>query len=157
MTSVRRDVARALLFDADGRLVLIRRVRIGTAPYLVTPGGGVEPGEDTAATATRECAEEVGARVIVGPVALVSPPHPEGVATYHVAIVDAWDESLRTGHELSEPQRGSYETVRIRWDDTEALAGLGPPGLADLVAVHGPTWAAWAAEAYGASADRSPA
>lgn len=143
-----RDSARAFLYDGEGRLVLIRRTRPGLASYLVTPGGGVEAGEETAAAAARECAEELGAEVLVGPVVVVSPPDPAGTATYHLAIVDHFDDALRTGHELREPERGTYETVRVDWRDPEAVATLRPDVLRDLLAQYGEAWAGWAEAAF---------
>ena len=144
----RRDTARALLFDEEGRLVLIRRTRPGWSPYLVTPGGAIELGEDSVQAVERECAEEVGAIVRVGPAVIVSPPDPRGTATFHLAVLDHIDLSLRTGHELSEPERGSYETVRLAWDDADALAMLRPPGVREALAEHGEAWAAWVAAVY---------
>jgi 8-oxo-dGTP diphosphatase len=48
---------------------LIRRRPTGTvyAGYWEFPGGKCEPGEDPAATTARECFEEIGLRVVVGP------------------------------------------------------------------------------------------
>jgi 8-oxo-dGTP diphosphatase len=48
---------------------LIRRRPEGTvyAGYWEFPGGKCEPGEDPAAAAARECLEEIGIRVVVGP------------------------------------------------------------------------------------------
>ncbi|MGW9556918.1 NUDIX domain-containing protein [Nocardiopsis sp. NPDC055551] len=43
--------ARALLFEGDGCLVLIKRTKTGQGPYWVTVGGGVEP-EDVHIEAT---------------------------------------------------------------------------------------------------------
>ncbi len=145
MTGVaRRDTARVFLFDDDDRLVLIRRIRLGLPPYLVTPGGTVEPGEDVAGAAVRECAEELGATVRIGPVAVVSAADPSGQATWLLAALVALDPALCTGHEFAEPERGSYETVRVRWDDAAALGALRPAALREVVASHGELWAAWA-------------
>ncbi|GAA1769954.1 NUDIX hydrolase [Kocuria aegyptia] len=55
--------AAAVVVDADGRLLLIRR---GTEPQRgrwSVPGGRVEPGETVAEAAVREAFEETGARV----------------------------------------------------------------------------------------------
>lgn len=48
---------RAVVFDEDGRLVLVRH---GYEPGLYLPGGGVKRGEAPEAAVLRELAEEVG-------------------------------------------------------------------------------------------------
>lgn len=49
--------ARAVVFDADGGLVLVRH---GYEPGLYLPGGGVKRGEAPEAAVLRELAEEIG-------------------------------------------------------------------------------------------------
>ncbi len=44
----------------DGRLALMDRVRPGSLPYSVVPGGGVEDGETFEQAAVREAKEELG-------------------------------------------------------------------------------------------------
>jgi 8-oxo-dGTP pyrophosphatase MutT (NUDIX family) len=67
MTVYARRSARVLLLDSGNRILLIRSARSDTDPALghfwLTPGGGVEQGEDLAKTAARELREEVGLRV----------------------------------------------------------------------------------------------
>jgi 8-oxo-dGTP pyrophosphatase MutT (NUDIX family) len=72
---VTRHSARVLLVDRDERLLLLR---IAADPahrelggYWLTPGGGVEAGEELAAAAARELAEETG--LVVPPAALGAP------------------------------------------------------------------------------------
>lgn len=61
MTGDRRFVVAAVvLTDADGRIVLVRKR--GTDRFML-PGGKIEPGEDPAACAVREAAEELGVRL----------------------------------------------------------------------------------------------
>lgn len=111
-----RRAARTVLIDDDGRLVAIKRTRPGQTPYWTTAGGEVEPDETTQAAAAREAAEELGAVVRMGPqVFLTTTPRREGVQVQHffLARLIGIDQSLRTGPELADPTRGTYETVRI--------------------------------------------
>ncbi|AUG76340.1 RNA pyrophosphohydrolase [Kitasatospora sp. MMS16-BH015] len=62
-----RVSARALVRDAEGRLLLINAHNDPEDPsaggFWMTPGGGVEPGESLPEAAARELAEEIGLRV----------------------------------------------------------------------------------------------
>lgn len=62
-TSPRRiHVSAAVITDAEGRLLLVRKT--GTTAFM-QPGGKPEPGETPAETLARELAEEVG--IVVSP------------------------------------------------------------------------------------------
>lgn len=65
-----RYAARALIFDPDNRVLLLRALVSGRELW-VTPGGGVQPDESYVAALQREVAEEVGLAVNVGPIAWV--------------------------------------------------------------------------------------
>ncbi|GAB3765058.1 hypothetical protein GCM10028864_59520 [Microlunatus parietis] len=116
-----RRSSRVLLFGPAHELILIRRTRPGRAPYLTTPGGGVEPGETWDQAAVRECREEVGAEVIIGPtayIAYVSTPR-RAIQRYALAKLITLDDDVRHGPEFENPARGRYQTVRIALDDQE--------------------------------------
>jgi len=116
---------RVVLLDAQGRLLLFD-TRDTHMPDLgrwwELPGGGMEPGEDVAATAVREVAEETG---IVVPAELVGRPRWHRDATYvrrfvrvyqheHVVLVrlDVVAPELST-HGRTEEEHEQY--VGHRW------------------------------------------
>ncbi|CAO5238982.1 NUDIX domain-containing protein [Frankia sp. AgKG'84/4] len=112
-----RRTARAILIDEESQLVLFRRTLPRRKPYWSTPGGGVDPEDDSIEAALhRELAEELGATVDrVQQVFLASPPRGDGIAVAHffVCRLVSMDLSLRTGEEFSNPAKGRYDVERI--------------------------------------------
>lgn len=117
MVEVVKRKARALLFDEEGRLVLMKRTRPGQEPYWVAVGGGVEPEDaDIEATLRREVHEELGGRIDqVRQVLLITDDLPGGIGLQHVftARLLSMDPAARTGPEFTEPGRGAYEVVHL--------------------------------------------
>jgi len=136
--TVGRRAARAILVDADDRLVLIKRTKPNQPPYWTTPGGGVEESDKSVEAALRrELAEELGAEVAgASQVFLVSTPSEAGVAVqyFFVARLLSLDEGARTGPEFHDPSRGGYELDRIelRSDDLVSV-DLKPPALREFI------------------------
>ena len=56
-----------LIYDAEGRLLLVQRGNEPGRGLWSVPGGRVEPGEDDAAALVREMREETGLQVAPGP------------------------------------------------------------------------------------------
>ena len=142
-----RRSARVLLFDDEARLVLIRRTRPDGETYLTTPGGGVWPDETWEAAAARECAEELGAEVVIGPIVWAATARVSGaesVLRFFVARLVSLDERRRTGHEFSEPWRGTYETVRVALDES-VLDDFRPSELVPILRERGRALASEAA------------
>jgi 8-oxo-dGTP diphosphatase len=65
MDSPRVPCAGGIVFDAAGRLLLVRRGRPPAVGAWTVPGGRCEPGEGPAAACVREVAEETGLAVRV--------------------------------------------------------------------------------------------
>jgi 8-oxo-dGTP pyrophosphatase MutT (NUDIX family) len=115
-----KRTARAILLDGSS-LVLIKRTKPGLAPYWVTPGGGVDPGDTTVTGALhRELDEELGAKVMdvvpafVDTVEHIAEDGSHGVKVQHffACRLLAMDLSRRHGPEVDEPM-GEYEIVRV--------------------------------------------
>ena len=72
MWTLRRPAARVVLLDRQGRIFLINGRDPADAskpPWLEIPGGGIDPGEDSAVAVARELYEETGIEdAEIGPV-----------------------------------------------------------------------------------------
>jgi 8-oxo-dGTP diphosphatase len=101
----------ALAYDADGRLLLIRRRNDPGRGLWSVPGGRVEPGESDAEAVVREMAEETG--LVVEPGALIGTVRrgPYVIADYRCAVVGGL---LQPGDDASE----------ARWCDAATLTSL---------------------------------
>jgi 8-oxo-dGTP pyrophosphatase MutT (NUDIX family) len=137
---------RLLLIDPDDRVLLIHETYElhGTArTHWLTPGGGVEAGEDPRQTAVREALEETGIEVALAPDA------PEVLTTrrhwsWRQLHFDQEDHffAARVPSGLAVRPRGLTDVEQVtllghRWWSRAELAGTSetilPPGLADLL------------------------
>jgi 8-oxo-dGTP pyrophosphatase MutT (NUDIX family) len=66
-----RQAGRVVLLNDDNAVLLIEVVPASAAPFWLTPGGAVEPGETTREAAARELHEETG--ITVMPASLLGP------------------------------------------------------------------------------------
>ncbi|MFI7396215.1 NUDIX hydrolase [Streptomyces tendae] len=132
-----REAARAVILDADQRVLLLRYEE--NDGFWATPGGSLEPGEDYPTAALRELGEELGAKDVIlsGEIAERRQEHPVGgrrvrqIEKYFLvrASSDAFDAARAT----------QMDNIRAsRWWSLDELRSttetVYPLGLADVVA-----------------------
>lgn len=138
-----RPAARVVLIDAADRVLLFRAKleRSDAAPFWITPGGGVKPGESWEAAARRELWEETGLETFeLGPCAWLREHvfywEPESTwyrqqERYFVARVDTHDVVTRYQEEME----AQFMTAHRWWTLLEVQATnerLVPGNFAEL-------------------------
>lgn len=122
-----RLTARVLLFDPQGRILLVRgRATTDGPSFWFTVGGGVDPGETLEAAALREIAEEGGfADVELGPVVWVR----ASIFTLHSGETVMMRESYFVARcPGGEPSRAAWEAHEVelmddvRWWSADEIA-----------------------------------
>jgi ADP-ribose pyrophosphatase YjhB (NUDIX family) len=100
-----------LAYDAEGRLLLIRRRNDPGSGLWSVPGGRVEPGETDAQAVVREMAEETG--LMVEPAELIGRVRrgPYAIADYRCTVLGG---ALRAGDDATD----------ARWCDAASLTAL---------------------------------
>lgn len=134
----------AIIKDADGRLLLIKRGHPPGAGLWSLPGGRVEAGESDRAAVIREVREETG--LAVAPGAFIGAVERPGLDE---AVLDIRDyEAAVTGGELA----AGDDAADVRWADA-AVLGVLPltPGLVEALTA----WHVLSGGDVGPRADRS--
>lgn len=130
MTDSSRHVAcvGGILFDPDGRLLLVRRANAPGRGLWSVPGGRVEAGEDDHAAVVRELAEETGITVRPGPLAGVVVRGPYRIADYVCTVAPGSPTAPRPGDDADDARfvdRAAYAGLPVVAGLTEALDGWG--------------------------------
>ena len=108
----------AVVFDAQGRVLLIRRDQPPARGLWSLPGGRQESGETLRECCQREILEETGLLIEPGPVVALAERRIEG---FHYVIVDFLAEARLSG--ASEPIPAS-DVSDARWVEFAALEGF---------------------------------
>lgn len=143
-----RETARIALQADSGRFLLMFShwsPESGLEPRWVSPGGGIEPGEDLAVAAARELLEETG---------LVVQPADFGVKIAEIEFRQEWksgDYETGVAHIFKLQVREEFvisksfwtteenrDILDVQWWKPDKLIesgeAVGPPGLAELLA-----------------------
>jgi 8-oxo-dGTP pyrophosphatase MutT (NUDIX family) len=137
-----RQVARGLVFDENGRILLVHwRDPVGGREFLEPPGGRHEPGESLEEAVRREVAEETGVVGVEvhGSVAELHKVFTFAGADYHSH--EHYFVCTASGTEARIPARDPLEQagiVGVEWVPLDDLAGypdgyLEPPELLEML------------------------
>ncbi len=104
--------AGVVVFDENGRVLLVQRGRPPRAGQWGIPGGMLELGERLADAAAREVREECSIEIAIGGVAGVFEPvtrDGEGRIEYHYVVIDYWASYI------SGEARAGDDAAAIAW------------------------------------------
>ncbi len=114
----------AVVFDAAGRVLLVKRRHAPLKGEWSLPGGAVELGETLAAAVAREVLEETSLVVDVGPVVeVIDRVHrqSDGRVEYHYIVVDF----LCHVNDLAAAPAAGSDADDVRWVPVDDLSSLG--------------------------------
>ena len=113
----------AIVFDAQERVLLIRRGQPPAQGFWHAPGGKLEAGESLVEGVRREVKEETGLDVSIGPIMAVVERRQEG---FHYLIVDFLAHLAEPGHAAIHPA-----------DDASAAAWVAEADLSQYAIAEG--------------------
>lgn len=128
------DRVRAVLITRQGRLLTIKRVKPGQAPYWVLPGGGVDRGDPSLEAALhREIREELAGQADIHSLLQVVDRGGDRQHIY-LARIRSWNFADRSGPEFREAGRGEYILEEVPLTSRGlASINLVPPETAALL------------------------
>jgi ADP-ribose pyrophosphatase len=137
------DWAQILPITADGHAVLIRQYRHGAQRVtLEIPAGLVDPGEDPAEAALRECLEETGYRARTAELLGLVNPNPALFANrlyaYYATDVEPERAVQNTGSEYTEPVLVPVAELPVLLQDGTIDHALVAATLWRYLYLHGP-------------------
>jgi len=115
----------AVVFDAAGRVLLVKRRHAPLKGEWSLPGGAVELGETLATAVAREVLEETSLVVDVGPVVEVIDRvhhHPDGRVEYHYIVIDY---VCRVNDRADGTASAGSDADDVRWVAMDELSTLG--------------------------------
>lgn len=125
----------AIVFDREGRVLLVQRSKPPAAGQWTVPGGKLEPGETLAQGAAREVREETGLVVEIGTLACVIERIDD---EFHYVILDYFARVI--GGELA----AASDARAARFVDRDELAQLPlTEGLREILVRAHATQPAW--------------
>jgi ADP-ribose pyrophosphatase YjhB (NUDIX family) len=116
MTTMKNRVRGILIKDRE-RILLIKRVRPGSEPYWVFPGGGLENTDESLEAALgREILEELAGAISIKKLVKVREVQSNDgivIESFFLCDVLAYDFSQKTGPEFADSERGEYVLQEI--------------------------------------------
>lgn len=136
--------AGVVVFDENGRVLLVQRGRPPRVGQWGIPGGMLELGERLVDAATREVREECSIEIAIGGVAGVFEPvtrDDEGRIEYHYVVIDYWAR-----HVSGEAQAGD-DAAGVAWATMDEINEYAL--LPDSLLVVRDAYALWSAASAG--------
>lgn len=139
MSTLQHRIRAAGLLISEARILLVRHVLDGD-DYWIPPGGGFDSRSDrsTRDTVKRECHEETGLDVAVGPLVYVREFAEPQAARFHMELfyrVDAWQGALSLANlvGLGGDEHSIREVAWVRRSELPQLPSFYPAELLDDV------------------------